>query len=38
VELTPIGRRLGDELRPAYQQIQNATDQAAATLAKARRT
>jgi DNA-binding transcriptional LysR family regulator len=26
VELTPIGRRLGDELRPAYQQIQDAID------------
>lgn len=28
VELTPIGRRLGDELRPAYQQIQDASDRA----------
>ena len=28
VELTPIGRRLGDELRPAYQQIQDAIDRA----------
>ena len=28
VELTPIGRRLGDELRPAYQQIQDAIDAA----------
>ena len=28
VELTPIGHRLGDELRPAYQQIHDAIDQA----------
>jgi DNA-binding transcriptional LysR family regulator len=28
VELTPIGRRLGDELQPAYQQIQDAIDRA----------
>ena len=28
VELTPIGRRLRDELRPAYQQIQDAVDRA----------
>jgi DNA-binding transcriptional LysR family regulator len=28
VELTPIGRRLDDELRPAYQQIQDAIDAA----------
>lgn len=30
VELTPIGRRLGDELRPAYQQIHDAIDRAVA--------
>jgi DNA-binding transcriptional LysR family regulator len=30
VELTPIGRRLGDRLRPAYQQIQEALDEAVA--------
>ncbi len=30
VELTPIGRRLDDELRPAYQQIQDATARAMA--------
>ena len=30
VELTPIGRRLGDELRPAYQQIHDAIDRAMA--------
>jgi DNA-binding transcriptional LysR family regulator len=30
VELTPIGRRLGDELRPAYHQIHNAIDGAMA--------
>ncbi len=30
VELTPIGRRLGDELRPAYQQIHDAVDRAMA--------
>ncbi|MDN5913972.1 MAG: LysR substrate-binding domain-containing protein [Pseudonocardia sp.] len=30
VELTPIGQRLGDELRPAYQQIQDAIDRATA--------
>jgi DNA-binding transcriptional LysR family regulator len=30
VELTPIGRRLGDRLRPAYQQIQEALDEATA--------
>ncbi|TQM06451.1 LysR family transcriptional regulator [Pseudonocardia kunmingensis] len=28
VELTPIGRRLRDELRPAYQQVQDAVDRA----------
>jgi DNA-binding transcriptional LysR family regulator len=28
VELTPIGRRLGEELRPAYQQTHDAIDQA----------
>jgi DNA-binding transcriptional LysR family regulator len=28
VELTPIGCRLGDELRPAYRQIQDAIDRA----------
>jgi DNA-binding transcriptional LysR family regulator len=26
VQLTPIGHRLGDELRPAYQQIHDAID------------
>jgi DNA-binding transcriptional LysR family regulator len=30
VELTPIGRRLGDELRPAYQRIQDAIEEAVA--------
>jgi DNA-binding transcriptional LysR family regulator len=30
VELTPIGRRLGDELRPAYQQIRDAIGRAMA--------
>ena len=30
VELTPIGRRLHDELRPAHQQIQDALDRAMA--------
>lgn len=30
VELTPIGHRLADELRPAYQQIQDAIDGATA--------
>jgi DNA-binding transcriptional LysR family regulator len=30
VALTPIGRRLGDRLRPAYQQIQEAFDEAMA--------
>jgi DNA-binding transcriptional LysR family regulator len=30
VQLTPIGRRLGDELRPAYQQIHDAIDRATA--------
>ena len=28
VQLTPIGRRLGDELRPAYQQIHDAVERA----------
>jgi DNA-binding transcriptional LysR family regulator len=30
VELTPIGRRLGDELRPAYQRIRDAIEEAVA--------
>jgi DNA-binding transcriptional LysR family regulator len=30
VELTPIGRRLHDEMRPAYQQIHDAIDRAVA--------
>lgn len=30
VELTPIGHRLGEELRPAYQQIHDAIDRATA--------
>jgi DNA-binding transcriptional LysR family regulator len=30
VELTPVGRRLGDALRPAHQQIQEAIDEAIA--------
>jgi DNA-binding transcriptional LysR family regulator len=30
VELTPIGRRLGEEMRPAYQQIHDAVDRAKA--------
>lgn len=30
VEMTPIGRRLDDELRPAYQQIQDAVERATA--------
>jgi DNA-binding transcriptional LysR family regulator len=32
VELTPIGRRLCDELRPAYQQIHDAVDRAMAAV------
>ncbi|MET0190760.1 MAG: LysR family transcriptional regulator [Pseudonocardia sediminis] len=31
VELTPIGRRLSDDLRPAYQQILDAVDHATTT-------
>ena len=38
VELTPIGRRLGDELRTAYQQIQDAIDWARAAGRGARST
>lgn len=38
VELTTIGRRLGDELRPAYQQIQDAIDRAAAAARGGRGT
>lgn len=38
VELTPIGRRLGDELRPAYQQIQDAIDRAMAAAGGVRGT
>lgn len=38
VELTPIGRRLGDDLRPAYQQIHDAIDRATASASGARGT
>ena len=38
VELTPIGRRLADELRPAYQQIQDAIDRAMAAGGGVRET
>ena len=38
VELTSIGRRLGDELRPAYQQIHDAIDRAMAAARGVRAT
>jgi DNA-binding transcriptional LysR family regulator len=38
VELTPIGRRLGDEPRPAYQQIHAAVDRATAAAGGVRGT
>jgi DNA-binding transcriptional LysR family regulator len=38
VELTPIGRRLGDELRPAYRQIHDAIDRATAAAGGIRGT
>lgn len=38
VELTSIGRRLGDDLRPAYQQIHDAIDRATAAARGVRGT
>jgi DNA-binding transcriptional LysR family regulator len=38
VELSPIGRRLGDELRPAHQQVQDAIDRAMAAARGVRAT
>jgi DNA-binding transcriptional LysR family regulator len=38
VEMTPIGRSLGDELRPAYQQIRDAVNRAMAAAGGVRGT